>query len=142
MEFDAMLGGTIVNSLSSEANLAKAISLRYAAGGPVGISLTYFDEGELDTGGSRIGRPDGADASGVTALISVTAAYAITPSRTGRQLWNRVGTTVAPVPVEVRRRFISAHSCRLLCQKRIAAIGTDNFRSLSLRSRLTALAKI
>ena len=127
MELDAMLGGSIVNSLSSEADLAKAISLRYAAGGPVGISLTYFDEGELDTGGSRIGRragfapqlwpqedltsrfsvgvglgpyfattslqrPDGEDASRVAALISVTAAYAITPSWTGRLIWNRVGT--------------------------------------------------
>jgi hypothetical protein len=127
MELDAMLGGSIVNSLSSEADLAKAISLRYAAGGPFGLSLTYLDEGELDAGGSRIGRraglapqlwlqedltsrfsvgvglgpyfattrlqrSDGQDAPRVAALISVTAAYAMTPSWTGRLVWNRVGT--------------------------------------------------
>ncbi len=127
MEFDAMVGGSIVNSLSSEVDLAKAISLRYAPGGPVGVSLTYLDEGELDTGGSRVGRraglapqlwlqedltrrfsagvglgpyfatrrlrrSDGQDSSRVAALVSVTAAYAITPSWTGRLTWNRVGT--------------------------------------------------
>jgi hypothetical protein len=128
MEFDAMPGGSIVNSRSSEVDLAKAISLRYAPGGPVGVSLTYLDEGELDTGGSRVGRraglapqlwlqedltrrfsvgvgigpyfptkrlrqSDGQDSSGVAALVSVTAAYAITPSWTGRLTWNRVGTS-------------------------------------------------
>jgi hypothetical protein len=128
IEFDAMLGGTIVNSLSSEVDLAKAITLRYAPGGHISASLTYLDEGNLDTGGSRIGRraglapqiwlqedltsrfsigvglgpyfattrlrrSDSQDPSRVAALVSVTAAYAITPSWTGRMTWNRVGTT-------------------------------------------------
>jgi len=127
MEFGAMLGGTIVNSLSSEADLAKAISLRYNPRGNIGASLTYLDEGNLDTEGSRIGRraglapqlwlqdgltsrfsvgvglgpyfattrlrlPDDEDASRVAVLVSVMAAYAITPSLTARLTWNRVGT--------------------------------------------------
>jgi hypothetical protein len=125
MELDAMLGASIVNSLSSEADLAKAVSLRYAFGGPVGASLTYLDEGALETGGARIGRraglapqlwlqedlsprfsigvglgpyfattalrrADGRDLPRVSALVSVTGAYAITPAWTGRLTWNRV----------------------------------------------------
>jgi hypothetical protein len=35
---------------------------------------------------------DGRSASAVSALISITAAYAITPEWTGRLIWNRVET--------------------------------------------------
>lgn len=127
MEFDAMRGGSIVNSMSSEADPAKALSLRYFPIKHLGVSLTYLDEGRLEVRnvviGRRVGlspqvwlqeqltprlsvgvglgpyfatkklhRSDGEEASSVSALVSVTAAYAITPAWTGRLTWNRIGT--------------------------------------------------
>jgi hypothetical protein len=55
MEVDAMMGGTVVNSLSSETGFAKAISLRYSPSRHIGVSLTYLDEGEVDAGAAGTG---------------------------------------------------------------------------------------
>jgi hypothetical protein len=54
-----MLGGSIVSSLSSEADVAKALSVRYSPITHLGISLTYLDEGRLQAGDVGIGHRAG-----------------------------------------------------------------------------------
>jgi hypothetical protein len=121
-ELDTMAGATIVNSFDSDAELAKAIGLRVRATDHLAGSLTYLNEGDVRRGrragvapqfwledhltdrfsvGVGVGpyfalrKPrdsDGTSASPVSALISITAAYAITPEWIGRLIWNRVET--------------------------------------------------
>ncbi len=59
MEFDVMLGRTIVNSFSSEGELAKGIGVRWRGSRYLALSLGYLHEGHIDGGnawrGSRSG---------------------------------------------------------------------------------------
>jgi hypothetical protein len=121
-EFDAMVGATVVNSFDSDASLARAVALRVRATDHLTGSLTYLNEGDVQRGrraglapqiwleddltgdlsvGVGVGpyfatrKPsavDGRRASAVSALISITAAYAISPGWIGRLIWNRVET--------------------------------------------------
>jgi hypothetical protein len=121
-ELDAMVGGTVVNSFDSDAELAKAIGLRVRATDHLTGSLAYLNEGDVQRGrraglapqiwleddltdrltvGVGVGpyfamrklrRSNRRSASTVSALISITAAYAITPEWIGRLIWNRVET--------------------------------------------------
>ena len=121
-EIDAMLGAAVVNSFHSNADLARAIGLRVRMTDHLAGSLTYLSEGDVQRGrrtgfspqiwladnltnrlsvGVGIGphlairkfrESDGRSASAVSALISIAAAYAITPEWIGRLFWNRVET--------------------------------------------------
>jgi hypothetical protein len=121
-EVDVMVGGTTVNSFDSDARLAKAVSVRFRATDHLTGSLTYIDEGKVQPGwragiapqvwleqdltdhlsvGAGIGpyfatrnprKLDGEDAPSTSALVSITAAYAIAPAWNARLTWNRVAT--------------------------------------------------
>jgi hypothetical protein len=121
-ELDTMVGATVVNSFDSDASLAHAIALRLRATDHLTGSLTYLNEGDVQRGrraglapqiwleddlteqlsvGVGVGPyfatrtppdSDGRSASAVSTLISITAAYAITPDWIGRLIWNRVET--------------------------------------------------
>jgi hypothetical protein len=122
-EIDAMAGIAVANDFESENELANGVALRYRASQHITGSLTYLDEGDawgdrrngvaaqlwleddltdrLSVGVGlgpyvlfdRPRKPDGEDFARVSALLSVTAAYAISPSWTGRLIWNRVATS-------------------------------------------------
>jgi hypothetical protein len=121
-ELDAMIGGSIVNGLDADANLAMAIAWRVRTTDHLTGSLTYLNEGNVGSGrrtgiapqiwlednlterfsvGAGLGpyvaiqKPlssDGESSSPVSALVSVTAAFAIAPNWVGRLVWNRVAT--------------------------------------------------
>jgi hypothetical protein len=121
-ELDVMAGATIVNSLDADGELAGAVSWRVRATDHLTGSLTYLYEGNVHPGqragiapqiwleddltkrfsvGVGLGPyfatqkpPATADTSpsNVSALVSVTASYAITPDWVGRLTWNRVAT--------------------------------------------------
>lgn len=121
-ELDAMIGGTVVNSLDADANLATAIAWRVRATAHLTGSLTYLNEGNVQLGrragfaaqvwiednltdrfsvGAGLGpyyavqkplRSDRSSTPAMSTLISVTASYAITPDWIGRLVWNRVET--------------------------------------------------
>ena len=117
-----MVGTAVANDLVSEQEFAKAIGVRYRVGQHLIASLTYVDEGdtwgdrrkgvaaqvwledalnERASVGVGIGPyfltdrprfPDGEKFPSVSMMISVTAAYAMTPRSTARFVWNRVST--------------------------------------------------
>jgi hypothetical protein len=118
-ELDVMAGATVVNSLDADADLAAAIAWRVRATDHLTGSLTYLDEGNVQPGrragiapqlwledhltdrlsvGVGLGpyfatrKPPSSDGTSTSALISVTASYAITPDWNGRLIWNRVAT--------------------------------------------------
>jgi hypothetical protein len=121
-ELDVMAGATIVNSLDADGELAGAVSWRVRATDHLTGSLTYLYEGKVHPGqragiapqiwleddltrrfsvGVGLGpyfatqKPpatEDASPSNVSALVSVTASYAITPDWVGRLTWNRVAT--------------------------------------------------
>jgi hypothetical protein len=119
-ELDVMAGATIVNSLDADAVLAAAIAWRVRATDHLTGSLTYLDEGNAQPDLRRAGiaaqlwledhltdrlsvgvglgpyfatrKPPSSDGTSTSALISVTASYAITPDWNGRLIWNRVAT--------------------------------------------------
>jgi hypothetical protein len=118
-ELDVMAGATVVNSLDADAVLAAAIAWRVRATDHLTGSLTYLDEGNVQPGrragiapqiwlednltdrlsvGVGLGpyfatrKPPQSDGRSTSALISVTASYAITPDWNGRLIWNRVET--------------------------------------------------
>jgi hypothetical protein len=122
MEFDAMIGGTIVNSFDSDGLLAKAVSLRMRANEHLSASISYIDEGRVQPRwragiapqvwveqdlGTRLtvsagvgpyfatrnpGTEGGGNAPSTSVLVSFSAAYAVTPQWAARLTWNRVGT--------------------------------------------------
>lgn len=116
-----MLGANVVNSFNSEMHVTKAIGLRRRATDSLTGSLTYFSEGGGQQGrrtgiapqiwleddltsrlsvGVGIGphlamhKPAASEGStsAVSALISISAAYAISSEWIGRLTWNRVET--------------------------------------------------
>jgi hypothetical protein len=119
-ELDVMAGATIVNSLDADAVLAAAIAWRVRATDHLTGSLTYLDEGHAQPDLRRAGiaaqlwledhlterlsvgvglgpyvatrKPPQSDGTSTSALISVTASYALTPDWNGRLIWNRVAT--------------------------------------------------
>ena len=121
-ELDVMMGGTVVNSFDSDADLAAGISWRMRATDHLAGSLAYLSEGSVRAGrragfapqlwleddiaerlsvGVGLGpylatqkprQADGSHAPALSVLISVTASYDITPDWVGRATWNRVET--------------------------------------------------
>ena len=122
-ELDVMGGATVSNDFHSQVEFAKAIGLRVGIADHLSGSLAYLREGKFQRGwregiapqiwleddltdrlavavgiGPYLARssfrmPDGSNAPAKSILVSISAAYIITPEWRGRLIWNRVATT-------------------------------------------------